>query len=265
MSAKVITIGLQKGGVGKSTTTGILAYLMAKEGNRVLVVDMDGQGNVSDLLLQFDDIEDINGSTIIQAFEVQNIKPFIHKTDEPNIDVVPADDFLATLPRLLYTDSLYKNDNPNMALLKLLDPIKEDYDYILIDTPPSLSEMTANSIVASDYVIVLAEGSKWAFTAIKRFVGTIEQAEKVKGQDIDVMGILRTMTDSRRTDVKTYVEVIGEQYSELIFDTIIKRKAATGRIAIEGLFGNSELKEALDQYYKFYDEVKQRVGVKVNG
>ncbi|MFP5116124.1 ParA family protein [Bacillaceae bacterium C204] len=265
MSAKVITISLQKGGVGKSTTTGILAYLMAQEGFKVLVVDMDSQGNVSDLLLQFDDIEDINGSTIIQAFEVGNIKPFIHKTDHPNIDVVPADDFLATLARLLYTDSLYRNENANIALHNLLEPIKDGYDYILIDTPPSLGEATANSLVASDYVIVLAEGSKWAFTAIKRFLGTVDHAKVVRGHEIDVMGILRTMTDSRRSDMKAYVEVIGEQYSELIFDTIIKRKAATGRISIEGLFNNPEIKDALDQYYKFYAEVKQRLGVTVNG
>lgn len=257
---KVITFGVQKGGVGKSTTSGIAAYLLSKEGYRVLVVDMDSQGNVSNLLLQMEQ-EDYEGNTILEAMADENIKPYIMKAAE-NLDVVPADDFLATLAKKLYTEWHYKNTD--LVLRRILDPIKDQYDFIIIDTPPSLSEPMINAICASDHVIVLAESSKWAFTAIDRFIETVEFAAEKKNLNIDVKGILRTMNHATRADSKAFVELIGEEYPDLVFNTVIKRKAATGRIALEGLYENKEIKDALEEYLQFYEEFKERIGVNAN-
>lgn len=258
--AKVVTFGIQKGGVGKSTTSGIISYLLAKDGYRVLVVDMDSQGNVSDLLLQMEP-EEFEDKTILEAFAEEDIEPYILEASE-NLHVVPSDDYLAQLAKLFYT--VLKPKDPSMSLRKLLKPIQDRYDYIIIDTPPSLSEPMINAVCASDYVVIMAESSKWAFTAIKRFRATIEAASDQKGLDIKIAGILRTMNDSRRADSKAFVELIEDVYPELVFDTVIKRKASTGRIALEGLFENKELKEALEQYYDFYKEFKIRVGVNEN-
>jgi chromosome partitioning protein len=255
--AKVITFGIQKGGVGKSTTSGIISYLLEKDGYKVLTIDMDSQGNVTDLLTNLEPSE-FEGQTILEAFEERDIKPYIYHVTE-NLHVVPSDDYLATLARFLYTQ--FKGENISLALNDLIEPIKGEYDFIIIDTPPSLSEPMVNAVCSSDYVVVLAESSKWAFTAIPRFIDTVEYAANHVKPDVKIAGILRTMNDSRRADSKAFVELIGEEYSELIFDTVIKRKAATGRIAIEGLFENKEINNALNQYYDFYQELKNRIGV----
>lgn len=260
--AITITIGIQKGGVSKTTTTGIVAHLMTQEQKRVLVVDMDSQGNVTDLLTQLDP-EKFEGRTILEAFEEMDADQYIIKVND-YLDVLPADDFLSTLPRWLYMDYMKTRKPVSLALYELLRPLQDRYDYILIDTPPSLSEHTINAVCASDYVVVLAESSKWAFTAIPRFIATAEHAAKKLELNLKVTGILRTMNDSRRADSKAFVQLIGDEYPELVFDTVIKRKAATGRLSFEGFEDNKELESALEMYKGFYEELKTRIGVKAN-
>jgi chromosome partitioning protein len=252
--AKTITFGIQKGGVGKSTTSGIVAYLMAKEGYKVLVVDMDSQGNVTDLLTQ-QDVFYFEGKTILEAFEDGDVSEYIYKVSD-NLHVVPSDDYLATLARYLYTK--FKG-NPSTRLKELLLKVEDQYDFIIIDTPPSLSEPMVNAVCASDYVVILAESSKWAFSAIPRFIETIEYARDNINSGIKIAGILRTMNDVRRADSKAFVDLIAEEYPDLVFDVVIRRKAATGRISFEGFENNKELDSALDQYKIFYKELMDRV------
>ena len=257
--ATVITVGLQKGGVGKTTTTGILAYFLAKDGYKVLAIDMDSQGNLTDLLSQQDDLEFFNERTILEAFEVGSVEDFIYPVND-NLHLLPSNDYLSTLAKLLYTDPEWKNkSNKVIALREILEPVLYDYDFIVIDTPPSLGEPMTNSICASDYVVLLAESSKWAFTAVPRFLETVEYAQKNINPDLQVLGILRTMNDVRRADSKAFVDLIKEYWPDLCFDEVIRRKAATGRISIEGLFDNKELSSALEQYQKFYKELMNRV------
>lgn len=253
--AKIITIGLQKGGVGKTTTAGTLCYLLSQDGYKVLAVDMDSQGNLSNLLTQQED-GFFEEKTILEAFATGELEPYIYEVND-NLHVLPADDYLATLARYLYTQ--WNGKNQSLALRQLLDQVRDQYDYIIIDTPPSLSEPMVNAICASDYVVVLAESSKWAFNAIPRFLETVEYSQQHINPDLKVAGILRTMNDVRRADSKAFVEVIGEEYPELCFDVVIKRKASTGRISLEGLFDNKELSQALDQYHEFYKELLERV------
>lgn len=254
--AKVITVGLQKGGVGKSTTAGVLSFLLSKDNYKVLVVDMDSQGNVTDLLTQ-KDVEYFQEKTILEAFEDGSVEDYIYQVTD-NLHIVPADDYLATLAKYLYRK--WKHfDDVNTALKEILEPVIYDYDYVVIDTPPSLSEPMVNAICASDYVLVLAESSKWAMSAVPRFLETVEHAQKNINPNLKVLGILRTMNDVRRADSKAFVELIQEFYPEHCFDVVIRRKAATGRISMEGLYDNKELSSALDQYKEFYKELLERV------
>jgi chromosome partitioning protein len=252
---KVITIGLQKGGVGKTTSAGALCYLLSKNGYKVLAVDMDSQGNLTDLLTQQEDGY-FAEKTVLEAFETGRAEPFIYHVNE-NLHVLPSDDYLSLLARFLY--KRYKGSNISLALRELLDPIKENYDYIIIDTPPSLSEPMVNAICASDYVVVVAESAKWSRDAIPRFLDTVDYSTNNVNHGLKVIGILRIMNDVRRADSKAFVDVIGEEYPELCFDVVIKRKASTGRISLEGLFENKELDQALIQYQDFYKELLSRV------
>lgn len=258
--AITITFSIQKGGVSKTTSCGIIAHLMSEEGNKILVVDMDSQGNETNLLTGLEQ-EEYEDKTIMDAFRENNAKKYIIKASE-NIDVLPADDFLAHFPEWIYTKYAppgtgYKKV---LALRELLAPLQDDYHYILIDTPPSLSEQTTNAVVASDFAVILAESSKWAYTAITRFINTTEVAKETVNPDLKVLGILRTMKDSRTSDSKAFVEIIGDRWPELVFETVIKRKASTGRLSIYGFEDNKELKEAISAYEPFYKELKKRMG-----
>src|SRR5699024_8810944 len=126
-------------------------------------------------------------------------------------------------------------------LNQTLEPIKEAYDYIIIDTPPALSEQTTNALAASDYVIVLYESSKFCHSAVPNFMETVEYVQTDINQKLVILGLLRTLNDRRRNDAKIFNMEIAEEYPNLIFDTIITRKATTGRLPLYGFEDNDEL------------------------
>jgi len=267
MVARVITFGLQKGGVSKTTTTGIMTYLMSKEKKKVLAVDFDSQGNLTELLTNQPANNFLNKS-IFEAIALREYKQpsdFIYQVND-YIDVLPANNLLSSYPRWLYTNNLtnieekvfYKGSSVSQLNL-MLEIIKSEYDYILIDTPPALSEQTTNALAASDYVVVLYECSKFCYSAIENFLETIELIQNSVNKGIINLGILRTLSDKRRKDAHFFNEVIEKEYPKLVFETIITRKATTGRLPLRGFDKNHELDEALSQYVDFYDEILQRI------
>jgi len=256
-------MGIQKGGCGKSTTTGILSYLLKEDGYRVLAVDMDSQGNLTELLSEQSSNE-FMGKSVLEAMQQNDVKEFIVPISE-KLDLLPANNFLATFPRWMYTGKTYQgefipfNGNPSLILDHALDQIRNDYDFIVIDTPPALSEQTTNSLCASDFVIVLFECSNWCYSAIPNFMDSVNGAREFGKRDTKVIGILRTMNDVRRSDAKAFNEIIAEDYPNDIFETVITRRAPIGRLALYGFNENKELKQALEQYRNFYKELIQRV------
>jgi chromosome partitioning protein len=261
--AITITMGIQKGGCGKSTTTGILSYLLKEDGYRVLSIDMDSQGNLTELLSE-QPSNQFMGKSVLEALQQNDIKRYIVPVGE-NLDLLPANNFLATLPRWIYTGKTYQGEtiqfrgNPSLILDTALDQIRDEYDFIIIDTPPSLSEQTTNALCASEYVVVLFESSNWCYSAIPNFMDSVISANEFGTRDTKVVGILRTLNDVRRSDAKAFNEMIEEDYPNEVFKTIITRKAPTGRLALYGFNENSELKKALEQYRNFYKELIQRV------
>lgn len=266
MAAKVITLSIQKGGTGKSTTTCILAHLLAKDGYKVLVVDMDSQGNSTELLTDMPCNEFINKS-VMEAIINRDPQPFIFQVNE-QIDILPSNNLLATFARWLYTGVTWSGEKtkipkePIKVLAETLEKVQNDYDYILIDTPPSLSEHTTNAFLASTHVVVMYECSRWCYSAIPNLFETLEGVVSVGNHQIDVAGILRTLSDGRRTDMKYFSEIIHEDYPELVFEQVITRSAAIGRISINGFEDNPELKAALGPHLEFYKEFMARVDKK---
>lgn len=256
--AITITISIQKGGNYKTTTTAVMAHFLAtKKDKRVLVVDMDSQGNVTNLLTGKEQ-EEYEGQSIYNALITGNADPYII-TGIQGIDVLPGDDFLADFTRYLYEEYKPNTGNPvSLPLYQLLEPLQDRYDYILIDTPPSLGEYTTNAIVASDYVIILAECAKWAHNAIKRFQRTVNIAKELN-PFIQTVGILRTVHDSSGESNKWATEIKNE-YPELTFNTIIKRRAATARLASNGFENNKELTKATEFHKRALWEILNRIG-----
>lgn len=260
---QVITFGIQKGGCGKSTTTGALAYIMAQEQNRVLAIDMDSQGNLTELLTRRP-ANDFIGRSVFEAIVEQDAKSYIVKADH-NIDVLPANNYLALFSRWLYTQRMYDNTtipftgSPVEQLERLLAPIKQDYDYIVIDTPPALSEQTTNALYASDAVVIMFECSNWCLSALPNFLESLNFAGKRSPNHPKILGILRTLTDARRNDAKLFNELVAEDYPDLCFDTVIRRKAPIGRLSLLGFEENDELAQALEGYQFIYGEIIERL------
>lgn len=266
---KIITFGLQKGGVSKSTTTGIMAHLLSqdKENYKVLAVDFDSQGNLTEFLTS-QPANNFFDHSIFEAIAYKDPKKYIYKIDD-NLDILPANNFLASYPKWIYTNIMpstekgqikVKYDGVASNQLKLtLDMIKDDYDYIVIDTPPALSEQTTNALIASDYVVVLYEASKYCYSAVPNFMETVEHIQG--SMDLEILGILRTLNDRRRKDVHFFNKLIKNDYPELIFDTVITRKASTGRLPLNGFVDNPELEDAISQFRGFYKEALERMEV----
>jgi chromosome partitioning protein len=261
--AITITMGIQKGGCGKSTTTGVLAHLLSQE-CKVLVIDMDSQGNLTELLTR-QPSNDFVGRSVLESMQLNTIENIVVNVSD-NLDILPANNFLATFPRWIYTGKTYMGDhipyngkNPSLVLDRLLERVRDSYDFILIDTAPSLSEQTTNALCASEFVVVMYECSDWGYSALPNFMDSVEAANEIGNRDTKVIGILRTINDARRYDAKAFVELVVEDYPGLVFDTIITRKATTGRLPLHGFENNKELKDALGQYNEFYKELIDRV------
>src|SRR5699024_3177151 len=133
------------------------------------------------------------------------------------------------------------------------------YDYIFIDTPPALSEQTTNSLATCYFVIIIYECSKFCYSAIDNFIYTFELIQSTVKQDLKNVGISRTLSDNRRKDAHFFNKVIEKDYTELVFDTIINRKATTGRLPLQGFEQNKELDDALSQYQDLYKEILYRI------
>lgn len=270
--AKVITCSIQKGGTSKTTSAAIIAYLLSGN-HRVLAVDMDSQGNLTEILTGRDPY-DFEDHTIFEALQDLDARPYIHHVKE-NLDILTAEDTLALFSRHIYTKYAQRDEygrivtdeygeivisrDATQVLKRTLDTVKHNYDYVVIDTPPSLSDHTVNALAASDGVMIIYETSQFCYTAVPRFLQTVEMAQERLNPVLKVYGIMPAMIDPRRTDSKAYLELIREEYGDLVFDTVIKRKAAIARLPVHGFEENKELNDALEQYRELLKELLARV------
>lgn len=245
----IISVATQKGGCAKTTTAGIMSHILSKN-YKVLAIDMDSQGSLTDMLTQRD-IYDFHGSTVFEAIKNQSPNGCIHTVTD-TLDIMTADDHLAIFPRWLYTE--YKG-NKSLALEGVIKHVKDKYDYIIIDTPPALGDHTINSLAVSDGVVLMFGVGRQSYLALERFIETLEHMKKLVNPNIKLIGILTAMLESRRSDHKALVEMARETYGDIVFDAVIPRRASTGRIDMTGFADNQELNTALDGYTDFVKEV----------
>lgn len=254
MVATVITFGIQKGGSSKTTTAGVTSYLLARD-KKVLAVDMDSQGNLTEFLGR-KDVAYFSGQTVLEAMQDGDVTDYIYEITD-NLHLVPSDDLLATFSRWLYNE--HRGGNKGFVLREALKPVLDIYDYIIIDTPPALGDLTINALAASNRVVAMFEASIFCYGALGRFLETCWHVREKINPDLAVAGILRGLIDARRTDNKALIFQVAEQYGELCFETVLTRSAAAGRLPLVGFENNNELDRAVAQYESFVKELLDRV------
>ncbi len=258
---KVLSLNLQKGGVSKTTSTVAIAYLLSQEHNKkVLCIDFDSQGNSTYILTQQSPY-DFRGRSVLEALKEEQYKDFIVNVGE-NLDLLPSNAFLATLPGWLYTTHSSWGRKPWEALSYLVKEVQDDYDLIIVDTPPNLGDLTTNALFASDYAIIPVESSMLAFQEIDPQLELIDEITK-RNNNLKLLGILANVIDKRRTkDNEEFFTALDTYYKGLRFESIIYRTADGSRVAKQSLFTDKKYsKKIFEQYEPFIKELLEHVRI----
>ena len=223
---KVIAIVNQKGGVGKTTTSINLSASLGILGKKVLMIDLDPQGNATTGVGV--DKRDIKNS-IYEVLTLKSpIEESIVRTKSVNLSVIPAYLNLAGVElELLELERKYKEENIKfnrvMRLKEELDKVKDRYDYILIDCPPSLGILTTNALAAADSVLIPVQCEYYALEGIMQLINTVMLAQRKVNPNLDIEGVLLTMLSVNTNLGLEVISSIKEFFKERVYDTIIPR------------------------------------------
>ena len=219
---KIIALVNQKGGVGKTTSSINLAACLGYLGKTALLIDLDPQGNSTTGLGI--DKGDIKKSIYDLLVNEANLKEVIKKTKFRNLYIIPATISLAGADLELAEKSrLDPEFSKNKQLKKGLEEVKDIFDYIIIDCPPSLGLLTTNALTAADSVIIPVQCEFFALEGIMQLLNSIMLAQKTLNPTLDIEGVLLTMLDNRTNLGLEVVQDIKSYFKERVYDTIIPR------------------------------------------
>ena len=226
--ARIISVANQKGGVGKTTTTVNLGASLAFVGKKILIVDSDAQGNAtSGMGIRKPDVTHDIYDVLVNEVPIQDA---IYPTSRENLDIVPATLQLAGA-EIELTSMMARESRLKMAL----NEVKDQYDFILIDCPPSLGHLTINAFTASDSILIPVQCEYYALEGLSQLLNTVRLVQKHFNPELEIEGVLLTMYDARTNLGAEVVEEVRRYFQEKVYDTIIPRNIRLSEAPSHGM------------------------------
>ncbi|MCG3209307.1 MAG: Sporulation initiation inhibitor protein Soj [Anaerolineae bacterium] len=246
----IVAIASQKGGTGKTTTSISLAAGLSRRGSKALLVDTDSQANASKVLIP--DYLKLKKDETIFTTILQRQPLVIHKTQVPNLDIVASHILLSNTDIELTT----AKDHREARLKNQLDQVKDNYDFVIIDCPPTLSWLTINAFTASDHVLVVVSPGYFELDSIVQISKTIKEVQEIFNPAISLLGFLFTMSDPT-INTQTSLKILRQTYPDSVLRTIIPRNTdiRDAHFQKQDIFTFSPQSKSAQAYSRLIDEL----------